>query len=91
MRIKILNSAKNDLIDGYWFYEKQMEGIGTYFLDSIFSDIDSLKYMREFTLYILKNIIAYYRNDFLLLFIIVWKMILLLYMQFLIVDEILHG
>ncbi|MBI4650142.1 type II toxin-antitoxin system RelE/ParE family toxin [Candidatus Desantisbacteria bacterium] len=43
MRIGILNSANNDLIDGYWFYEKQMEGIGSYFLNSLFSDIDSLK------------------------------------------------
>ena len=27
---------------GYWFYEKQDEGIGTYFLDTLYSDIDSL-------------------------------------------------
>ena len=42
MKIKILASAGQDLIDGYWFYEKQAEGLGTYFLDSLFSDIDSL-------------------------------------------------
>ncbi|MCF6209308.1 MAG: type II toxin-antitoxin system RelE/ParE family toxin [Gammaproteobacteria bacterium] len=42
MKIKILKSASQDLIDGYWFYEKQSEGIGTYFLDTLFSDIDSL-------------------------------------------------
>ena len=42
MKIKILSSASQDLIDGYWFYEKQAEGLGTYFLDSLFSDIDSL-------------------------------------------------
>jgi hypothetical protein len=42
MKIKILSSACQDLIDGYWFYEKQTEGLGTYFLDSLFSDIDSL-------------------------------------------------
>ena len=42
MKIKILFSASQDLIDGYWFYEKQAEGLGTYFLDSLFSDIDSL-------------------------------------------------
>jgi len=42
MKIKILPSASQDLIDGYWFYEKQAEGLGTYFLDSLFSDIDSL-------------------------------------------------
>ncbi|MBF8270090.1 MAG: hypothetical protein HW386_1799 [Gammaproteobacteria bacterium] len=35
-------SASQDLIDGYWFYEKQSAGIGEYFLDTLFSDIDSL-------------------------------------------------
>jgi hypothetical protein len=42
MNIKILSSAKDDLIDGYNFYEQQQKGIGSYFLDSLFSDIDSL-------------------------------------------------
>lgn len=42
MKIKILASASQDLIDGFWFYEKQAKGLGTYFLDSLFSDIDSL-------------------------------------------------
>ncbi len=42
MKIKILPSASQDLIDGFWFYEKQTEGLGTYFLDTLFSDIDSL-------------------------------------------------
>ncbi len=42
MRIKILSSALDDLIEGRLFYEKQGEEIGDYFLDSLFSDIDSL-------------------------------------------------
>ncbi len=42
MRIRILASAKRDLIDGYRFYERQLEGLGEYFLDSLYSDIDSL-------------------------------------------------
>ena len=42
MKIRILSSAAHDLIDGYKFYEKQAEGIGQYFLDSLYSDIDSL-------------------------------------------------
>lgn len=42
MKIRILATANQDLIDGYWFYEKQAEGLGTYFLDTLFSDIDSL-------------------------------------------------
>jgi len=42
MKIKILSSASQDLVDGYRFYEKQSEGLGTYFLDTLYSDIDSL-------------------------------------------------
>ena len=42
MKIRILESASQDLIDGYRFYEKQSEGLGTYFLDTLYSDIDSL-------------------------------------------------
>ncbi len=42
MKIKILPSATQDLIDGYRFYEKQSEGVGGYFLDTLYSDIDSL-------------------------------------------------
>ena len=30
-------------VDGYLFFEKQADGLGSYFLDSLFSDIDSLK------------------------------------------------
>ena len=42
MRVKILPSALNDLADGRSFYEQQNPGVGDYFLDSLFSDIDSL-------------------------------------------------
>lgn len=42
MRIEILDDANEDLIDGFHFYEEQSLGLGSYFLDSLFSDIDSL-------------------------------------------------
>mgnify|MGYP005852145853 FL=1 len=32
----------SDLMEGRRFYEKQGEGLGEYFFDSLFSDIDSL-------------------------------------------------
>ena len=35
MKIKILPSASNDLVDGFDFYEKQSDGLGEYFLDTI--------------------------------------------------------
>jgi len=43
MKIEILDSAEEDLIDGFKFYENHSRGLGDYFLDSIFSDIESLR------------------------------------------------
>jgi plasmid stabilization system protein ParE len=42
MNLRILASAFNDLADGRDFYERQGTGLGEYYLDSLFSDIDSL-------------------------------------------------
>lgn len=42
MNIKILPSALDDLRQGRDFYELQQVGVGDYFQDSLFSDIDSL-------------------------------------------------
>jgi plasmid stabilization system protein ParE len=44
MKIKILSAAENDLEEGYHFYEAREPGLGSYFLDSLYSDIDSLAY-----------------------------------------------
>jgi len=44
MRIRILSSAEKDLEEGYQFYDLQSPGLGSYFLDSLYSDIDSLAY-----------------------------------------------
>jgi len=44
MRIKILSAAEDDLEEGYRFYETQTDGLGTYFLDTLYADIDSLAY-----------------------------------------------
>jgi hypothetical protein len=41
MRVKILSTA-DDLEEGYCFYESQSDGRGTYFPDTLYSDIDSL-------------------------------------------------
>lgn len=42
MKIKVLESAQLDLVNGFHFYDRQAEGLGNYFLDSIYSDIESL-------------------------------------------------
>ena len=39
MKIKILESAKEDLKEGFYFYESQERGVGNYFLESLFSGI----------------------------------------------------
>jgi hypothetical protein len=43
MKIAILPSAIEDLAEGERFYELQQSGLGDYFMDSLFSDIESLK------------------------------------------------
>lgn len=43
MRVQVLDEATRDLADGYRFYEHQAEGLGDYFLDSIWSDINALR------------------------------------------------
>lgn len=42
MRIFILDEAERDLEEGRRFYEAQRIGLGAYFLNSLFADIDSL-------------------------------------------------
>jgi hypothetical protein len=44
MKIRSLSPAERDLEEGYHFYESQSPGLGSYFLGSLYSDIDSLAY-----------------------------------------------
>lgn len=43
MRIDLDPAVLDDLVDGHRFYERQSPGLGEYFLDSLFSDLDSLQ------------------------------------------------
>ena len=38
MRVRISRSASEDLLNGHRFYERQQQGIGDYFLDSLYAD-----------------------------------------------------
>jgi len=38
MRIEILDKAEDDLVAGFHFYEEQENGLGEYFLESLYSD-----------------------------------------------------
>lgn len=42
MRLRILQSAFDDLDAGAAFYERSEPGVGSYFVDSLLADIDSL-------------------------------------------------
>jgi plasmid stabilization system protein ParE len=43
MRIRILAAARQDLDDGFRFYESQEAGLGDYFISSIKADIEGLR------------------------------------------------
>ena len=42
MKVRVLRPALEDLASGRRFYDHQEEGVGDYFFDSLFSEIDSL-------------------------------------------------
>ena len=42
-QILVLDAAARDLEQGIEFYESQMAGLGSYFSDSILSDLEALK------------------------------------------------
>jgi hypothetical protein len=44
MRVQILDQASEDLIEGFYFYEDQKAGLGSYFLASLYADIESLHF-----------------------------------------------
>lgn len=43
MKLKILDQAAQDLIEGFHFYEVQQAGLGSYFLTNLYADIESLQ------------------------------------------------
>jgi plasmid stabilization system protein ParE len=43
LKVRILDLAEADLLHGSRFYERQGPGLGQYFLDSLYSDIESLR------------------------------------------------
>ncbi len=57
MQIKILDPAERDLENAYLFYEQRAQGLGTYFLDALYTDIDSLSFFGG----IHHKIFGYYR------------------------------
>ena len=42
MKVRVLRPALEDLAVGRTFYDRQSDGVGGYFFDSVFAEIDSL-------------------------------------------------
>ena len=43
MRVELRVEARHDLLEGAWFYEQQREGLGDFFTDCLFEDLDRLE------------------------------------------------
>jgi len=46
MTLQILDLARDDLVEGFRFYERKEKGLGQYFLINLYSDIEGLKVFR---------------------------------------------
>ena len=44
MIVNISSDAEADLAEGFWFYERQLFGLGDYFRSCLIADIESLAY-----------------------------------------------
>lgn len=44
MIVRTSSDAEADIAEGYWFYERQAQGLGDYFRACIVADIDSLAF-----------------------------------------------
>jgi hypothetical protein len=42
--VEILDCAHEDMANGYVFYERQSAGLGAYFADTLYSEMESLEY-----------------------------------------------
>lgn len=42
-RVRTLSLAEADLYDGFQFYDRKEPDVGSYFIESLFSDIESLR------------------------------------------------
>ena len=47
MRVELRVEARHDLLEGALFYEEQREGLGDYFTDCLFEDLDRLEGQAE--------------------------------------------
>ena len=58
MRVRILDSAHNDIRDGYWFYESQEPGVGDYFSEPFMEKSNRLPFTQASTTSISDSIVS---------------------------------
>ena len=46
MRVELRVEARNDLVESSTFYDAQRDGLGDYFIDCLFSDLELLELRR---------------------------------------------
>ena len=44
MNVIVSSDAEDDLLDGFWFYDRQSPGLGDYFRSCLIADIETLAY-----------------------------------------------
>jgi hypothetical protein len=64
VKIRILPSARDDLFEGYIFYEERAEGLGAYFLSMLEDEIDDLTYEAGIHLKVLDFYFVKYSSHF---------------------------
>jgi hypothetical protein len=90
-KICLLDEAYLDLQAGHLFYEKQVTGLGGYFLDSLSPTLTLWPSMPVSTRSVSVDITECFRNGFLLLFTIAFSLKRFWFMQCWIAEENLHG
>lgn len=88
MKLQILAAARNDLIEGFRFYDSREPGLGDYFFSVLYSDLESL---RVFTANHMEIGIARCPSGSHLRFTTALRVTLYRFEQFWTVDEIRHG
>jgi len=66
MRVQILDTAEEDFVEGFWFYERQQPGLRAYFRNSIYADLRALEESAGAHRIVYRTIIARWLRGFLL-------------------------
>ena len=66
MKVQILDTAEEDLVEGYWFYERQQPRLGAHFRNSIYADLHALEKTAGVHRIVYRTIIARWLRGFLL-------------------------